>query len=479
MENEFICYKCDKNFSTKSNLIRHYKKKIPCDKKNNFICNICLIQFKDNFALTRHKNKKKPCTSAIIKLEQENKLLKIQNQNQNIVNNNNTNNNNNNITNNIINNNIIIDREEIKNYIIHNCLTLKDIKQMTEHESVQEYIEIATVDKNYDEDNVLQNTKEISSLLKFLFCNVNLNKNFIFFKDFVEDQIYVRLNAEIKKLNLHDIFYIINEVCKELLNYDNLDDELQKFYKKYVKKYNNHELIELNTKEIKNFARIIRDELDYSIIELYEDLNLRKKGKEKLLLKKKRELIDNLKTNKTERHNKLLEDDNIKILVKDPKKIFKILKELYKDNDTYDDEYKLRISEKSFYDYDIKYIKLISYFVNIFYIQNKSSKIKCENNVFYLYSNNKWLKKTLNDIYTYFINEMINQLYSYQILITEDNISINSNIDIDNDYFEFIEYVQNKNYEHILKYMIINNESQINFNKKNIINSLVEYNQNY
>ena len=37
MENEFICYKCDKNFSTKSNLIRHYKKKIPCDKKNNFI----------------------------------------------------------------------------------------------------------------------------------------------------------------------------------------------------------------------------------------------------------------------------------------------------------------------------------------------------------------------------------------------------------------------------------------------------------
>ena len=467
------CDKCDKEFLYKSEYIRHTQRKNPCDKIKEFICNICLNKFSTNYTLIRHKNKKIPCISAIVKLEQENKLLKIEN--NSIINNttnNNNNNTNNNTTNNIINNNIIIAREEVKNYIIDNCLTLKDIKQMTAFESVQEYIEMATVDKNHDEDNVLQNTKEISSLLKHLFCNVNLNKNFIFFKDFVEDQIYVRLNKEITKLKLHDMLYVIYEVFKELLNYDNLDNELQKFYKKYIKKYNEHEFIELDTKEIKNFARIIRDELDDSIIELYDDIQLRKNGKEKLLLKKKKDLKNKLKINKTERHNKLLEDD-IKIPVRDPKKIYNILKKLYKDNDKFDDDYKIRISEKSFYDYDIKYIKLISYFVNVLYIQNKSSKIKYENNILYLYSNNKWLKKTLNDIYIHFIDEMINQLYNYQILITEDDISINTNIDIDNDYYEFIEYIQNKNYEYILKYMIINKESEINLNKKNIINSIV------
>jgi hypothetical protein len=79
MSSIYLCNNCKKTFSTQSNLNRHYKNKIPCDKKNKFICDVCLMKFKDNYSLTRHKNKKIPCISAIIKLENENFILKENN----------------------------------------------------------------------------------------------------------------------------------------------------------------------------------------------------------------------------------------------------------------------------------------------------------------------------------------------------------------------------------------------------------------
>ncbi len=77
--NKFKCNKCDKEFTTKSNLNQHFKKKIPCDKeKEKPQCDICLQYFYDERSLKNHKNKKKKCKPAVERLTEENNQLRNQ-----------------------------------------------------------------------------------------------------------------------------------------------------------------------------------------------------------------------------------------------------------------------------------------------------------------------------------------------------------------------------------------------------------------
>ena len=480
-----VCYKCDKDFKNSADLKRHLNRIKPCNIKTEYKCDICLYCFNTNYSLTRHKNKKIKCKPAIIKLQEENKLLKIENQNiintSNVHNtNNNTNNNNSHNTNNILNMNIILAHEDIKNRVITQSYPLSEIKNILNSDRIQEFLELATVDKDHDEDDVLQNTKDIGILLKYVFCNINLQKNFIFFKDFVEDQIYVKLNSEIKKLTFNDIIYIIFIVFEELLKLDNLDEELEKFYKRYIKKYNNQEFMELDTKEIKNFVRKIRDDLNISLIDLYENLKLFKSGNFKKLNEKDIQYKEKLIENKKNRHNKLLEENKTLFVKDNTKSLIETLEKLFKDDNNYDDEYIININEKKFYYEDIKYIKLLSYFINKFYINNKRSKIKYEKASFYYYMgiiNNEitWEKKDLYALYNCFINELLDYLNRYKILIDNEAIKEKCNIDRDNDYYDFTENLIDKPYRFILKYMIINNLSEINLNKKKINTELEVY----
>ena len=353
-----ICDRCKYEFKSNYNLQQHKNKKIKCNIKREYKCDNCQIEFRDNYHLIRHLNRKFKCTSV---------ALPIQNSITNNITNNTNTNSNNNSTN--IFNNIIIAHEDIKQHIIKECYSLKDIKKMLDHEKIQEFLEIATVDKNYDEDDILQNTKEIGLLLKYIFCNINVQKNFIFFKDFVENKIYYKLNEnEIKNLALNDIIYVIYIVFEELLNYDDLDEELQKFYKKYIKKYNDQEFRELDTKEIKNFVRKIKNELNNSLTDLYENIKLFKSGKFQLLSKKEKLEKDKLIINKNDRNTKLLEENTNPVMKYNNKKIIILLKELFKDDKNYDEDYKIKICDKTFYYEDIKYIKLLSYFIAELYI---------------------------------------------------------------------------------------------------------------
>ena len=82
----YQCEKCEKIYNNKTDFTRHLNRKTLCTKIYiEFKCDKCLKLFLSNQHLERHKNKKIPCTSAIVKLENEVKLLKI----QNIINNSN------------------------------------------------------------------------------------------------------------------------------------------------------------------------------------------------------------------------------------------------------------------------------------------------------------------------------------------------------------------------------------------------------
>ena len=81
------------------------------------------------------------------------------------------------------------------------------------------------------------------------------------------------------------------------------------------------------------------------------------------------------------------------------------LKELYINN--YDDEFNFPVYSKTFNEEDVKYIKLLEYFIKRLYLKNKLSNIKYENKIFYHFKNNKWEKQTLKGVYVIFVNEMI------------------------------------------------------------------------
>ena len=472
----YNCERCTKNFESKYKLNRHMNKKNICNIKTENKCNKCnkcFVLFASKQSLDRHKNKKIPCQPYINILEKENQLLKIENQNNAITNNQMINNNSHN-NNNIINNNIIVAQEEFKNYIIDKCYSFKDLGLLINDISTKDEIDYLSLDINHDEDDVLQNTKDISALLELIFCNINLLKNFMFFKDFNNNQIYYKFNeSELKKLSPHDILYIIAEVFKELINYNDLDDELKRFYKKYIRKYDNQDFKELDTKELKVFVKKLKENLDGSLARLNSKFKLYKKGEfEKLEMSRVKDK-EKLIINKSERHNKLLEDEPIK-LSKDPKKLFPLLKELFQDDDNIDDEYIFKIYEKTFNYDDIKYIRFISYFINDFYVSNKTSKIKYENNVFYSYTNNKWVKKNLDDIYNKFIDDMIKELHKYQYVI-DNEIRYKYIIDIENEYYDFKESLYDRPYKFILKYLIVNKVSEIPIKKNPKIQDIVLY----
>ena len=367
MDNEYPCYKCDKIFNTKYNLNRHLKRKIPCNKNKEFKCDICLKNFACNQTLENHKKKKYPCKPPDLELL-NNTIVSLKNQNQSLQINNNTNNTNNSHNNITYNTNIIVAQEQMKNHINSNCYTLNDIQKLVSNEHIYDYLELATVDKDYDEDDVLQNTKDISLLIKYVFCNVDLQENFIFFKDFIENQIYVRLNEEMKELSPFDINYIIYVLFKQLLTYNNLDSEMRVFFRKFIKKYDNQEFRTLDKKEVKEFVKKIKNDLNLSLIELYDDIKNYKKEKFTLLHEKNEKFKKELEKNKLDRQTKLLEEDT-KISMKYTKDILSILLNLFKDINS-DEDYKFQIISKTYFNEDIKYIKLISYFINDLYISN-------------------------------------------------------------------------------------------------------------
>ena len=84
---EYICKKCNKQFTRLYNYDRHINRKISCDKVLIYECKNCNKLFANKVKYNRHMNRKYPCKSIDFKyLELENENLKLKNENLKLTN---------------------------------------------------------------------------------------------------------------------------------------------------------------------------------------------------------------------------------------------------------------------------------------------------------------------------------------------------------------------------------------------------------
>jgi phage anti-repressor protein len=196
-----ICHKCNKDFKNSADLKRHLNRIKPCNIKTEYKCEICLVTFKTKCILTSHKNRKFPCVSAIVKLEEEIKSLKIQTQNQNQR----QSDNNDKIKIDNINNNITNDINNIK---VNNTVKQNNLKIMVddggddnENESkpftnqittskTLNNIDITLLIKNY---NKLLSIKELLNIINYDINNLFIDK----FWNSIEDDSWIYLDDEL------------------------------------------------------------------------------------------------------------------------------------------------------------------------------------------------------------------------------------------------------------------------------------------
>jgi hypothetical protein len=454
----YNCDKCGKIFNYNSLLQRHLNRKTPCDKnktdnnnKKEYKCDKCLKTFRDSYILKSHKNKKNPCTNQII--------------NSNNINN----------TNNLINSqnvyNIHINERMIASgQVGNNSFSLNDIPKMLNNKNIFKYLKYATLSEDYDKDDTLNNTKEIDILLKAIFFNVNIPENFIFFKDFLKDQIYIKINTEnIQKVNDQYIIFCIYLVLNELKDNIKLDTKLRTYYKKYVENYKNGDFMNNETYKIQEFIEKIYNSLEDLFLDLSEDIKLLLKQNFTKLENKQKNYIETLKLNYQKQNLVKLKNYNREHntnLFYDLKKIYEMYNEdikNYNGSEDYEDCFYIKIYNKEFNNDNKLYINILEYFVKKYYFLNINNIeiLKYVNNKFQYFNNNNWEDISDLNMHKLFVNEIFKELLTNKILISENNVSIDYDV-IDSNYDEIKIKFKNSYLRYVLKYMISNKVDKIN-----------------
>ena len=463
----YNCDKYNKEFKYNSKFLEHLNRKTPCNKnkiiKKEYKCNICLKTFRDSYVLKNHKNKKNPCISQII------------NSNNTMINSNNTNNNIINIS--------INDKMIAENQVGLNSLSLKEIPKILQHENIYKFLKFATLSKNYDNEEILNNIDEIDLLIRIIFCNIQIPENFIFFKDFIKNQVYIKVdNNEIQKLTSAHIIYCIYLVLDELKNDDRLDDDLKKYYLKYIKKYNSGEFTNYDSYKMKEFISNMFDKIKEALSDLFDNLKLFKKQNYKKIENHQNQILDNLKKKYNEKTIEKLKKSKLKhnnTLFEDLEKIYNDYKNECKEVDNieeFEDNVYMIIYDKPFFNSEKIFFLILSYFIKNFYFSDSLERIKYKNNNFYYFQNdnNDFVELSISDMYSIFVDDIIQELLSQKIMLTEDKIYKDYDIE-KSDYDDLLKYIIGEKYKYhrILKYMISNNVNKIEIkplNNKSLIN---------
>ena len=465
-----VCYKCDKNFNSTTDLKRHLNRIKPCNIKTEYKCEICLYCFTSNQSLNKHKNKKIKCKPAIIKLQEENKILKIENQNiknTSLINNNNSQNynnslntiNSNNITNIIFNN-----TEDIKQYLESKPHSLQNLEEMIDNKQVYKYLKHLTISENYDNYEVLKNTYEINHTLKSIFFNIGVQTNFIILKNFLQDEFLIRLSENnITEITEKSLMYLLYTIFDILIKKDNIDIDLKKYYKKYIDRYKTGINYESNI--IKDFYDQIIIKMNESFMDLIlsiKDFNSKKVNK---LNDKEIKTITALKENKIKVKNNIINEFNTQYLYIPNKTI---IEEIQKEINIIINEIYFIDSKKIMYTFEkelFQYINIIIFFMYKFFWENeKNNNIKALNNKFYIYSINKtfeidynkklddnWYEINIDYLYELILKKIINTLNYHKFKY--DNLNL--------------EIFENPRLIYIMVYSIYNKDKKIKFDKNN------------
>jgi len=433
----YSCELCNKEFKNKQNFKSHMTKKIPCNRIIK--CNNCNIEFKTLQILKNHLNRKNPCKK--IDLEEENIKLKEEieklKNNKTIINNN---------TNNITNNNTQINIFSPEGKLYHTYfLKSNPLQQLEFNIDKLDSLSNLSLEEYTDE---LSNIYNFTNLIKEICFNMELPENWIICKDDLFNKLHLKIDEENIVNCVDNMLYLIYNIAKQVINYNNLEIDLINFYKTFINKYEQEEYKD-NTK-VRDFIKLCNEELFKHFSKILNIISDRKNNIKVIELK-----INNFG------------DENISFIKKNilTNELINIIEKKYS-TDFYTKKFKVNN-----YNYtsiiDIKKIDVFVYFLNLIYNNTNypsNKTIKYQDDKFLINNNSNWEEIK--------INELIQKIFSkIHIIIKINKINYESNYLEDYDeetYKQKIIYGykigEDKHYQNILKEYYKNNKCFYNHN---------------
>ena len=388
----FICIKCNKSFKFNVELNRHLKRKIPCDRIIE--CTVCTAQFKTLQLLKRHTNRKKKCLPPNI--VEENILLKrkielMEASKQTIINNTLINNNNNNIINIFDSNGKIFHQHFLKSNPIEQ-LTMDNIS-----------LDSLVIEDYTDE---LSNIYNFTNMIKEVCFNMEIPSNWIICKD----DLFNKLKLKIDRNNILDcidnILYLIYTISKQVVNFPQLNDELLRFYNKFIIKYENDGY--KDNEHVKQFIKGCNDELFKHFSTILNIISERKNIK----------IIEPIKINN-------FGEEDITFFKRNTLDMeFNGIIERKYHSDIYHTKFKINnFSYNGII--DIKMIDIFIYFLKNIYKnveQLENETIKYDNNKFYIYKNENWTEIEIKELLPQLFSKIHLIIKMYKIKLDDENM---------------------------------------------------------
>jgi hypothetical protein len=296
----------------------------------------------------------------------------------------------------------------------------------------------------FDDKNDLQNIKLFTDIIIKICFNIQQPENWRFIYDNIADLLKIKIDGKIEDASDS----LLNTICtlyKEVINYEDLDPDVKKFYIKYIDNYENDEYKKKDKQKfIKHCYKILEDQY----MKLIDIIDARLKGKPKKETIQLEKIIEfKLLNFGKEKLDKLYTSD-----VAD--KIYEI------SHANVDENLKYKYRSLKYTNKDIITIDLFIYLLELIYNTKKENKtIKYDGKSFTTHYDTEWDEKSypnlLPSIFNTFHNFIENNNINIKLIygVTDDFIRSEYKIKYDDECVS-----NNKNYRLLIRYYYEDNK---------------------